>query len=266
MSILGRYVFREILSSSVLATVLATFVIFLQGSRMLFELVIRSSARPETVLYLLALSMPPLLPLAIPFGALVGILVGLGRMSSDGEITAMRAAGIPSRRLILPVLALALLGTLLAGAASIRLNPLAARKWTEVVTKLAATQLTAEIQPRVFAEQFPNTILYVGDVRPTQGENVTIWRNVFMADVTPPDERRTGLGEQGRRAADHGGARGDGGRRPGAQPDPAVAARRQHARNRQGRQGDRRVFPARRTGARSVAAIHTSLDPCRSAR
>jgi lipopolysaccharide export LptBFGC system permease protein LptF len=49
--------------------------------------------------------MPPVLPLTIPFGVLVGILIGLGRMAADGEITAMRAAGVSSRRVIAPVLA-----------------------------------------------------------------------------------------------------------------------------------------------------------------
>ena len=94
MRILGRYIFREIISSSLLGTGLATAIIFLQGVGKLFEVLVRSSPRPETILYLFALSLPPLLPLTIPFGALVGILVGLGRMATDGEITAMRAAGV----------------------------------------------------------------------------------------------------------------------------------------------------------------------------
>ena len=49
-----------------------------------------------------------------------------------------------------------------------------------------SAELTAEVQPRVFEEQFPNRILYVGDVIPG---NVTRWRNVFIADLTPADER-----------------------------------------------------------------------------
>ena len=43
MKILSRYVFREILTSSVLATALATFVIFLQRSSRLFEILVRSA-------------------------------------------------------------------------------------------------------------------------------------------------------------------------------------------------------------------------------
>ncbi len=77
MKILSRYVFREILTSSILATALATFIIFLQGIGRLFEIFMRS-ARGTTALELFALSLPPVLLLSIPFGVLVGILVGLG--------------------------------------------------------------------------------------------------------------------------------------------------------------------------------------------
>ena len=193
LRILSRYVFREILSSAILGTLLATFVIFLQRVDRLFEVLVRSNVTPQTVLYLFALAMPPVLPLTIPFGVLVGILIGLGRMSGDGEVTAMRAAGVSSRRVIAPVMAFACLATALAGFASLRLTPLAIRETTRIVNGMVATQLSAEIQPRVFEEEFPNTILYVGDVRPG---NVVVWRDVFMADVSPPEQRSSGIRDQ----------------------------------------------------------------------
>ena len=93
MRLLSRYVFREIVSSALLGTVLATFVIFLQRVDRYFELLVRASTHTETVLWLFALALPAVLPLTVPFGVLVGILIGLGRMSTDGEITAIRASG-----------------------------------------------------------------------------------------------------------------------------------------------------------------------------
>src|SRR3981081_1942415 len=113
--ILGRYIFREVISSTLLGTLLATFVIFLQRSGHIFELLISSSAKPRVAAKVFALALPQLLPLTIPFGVLVGILIGLGRMSSDGEITAMRAAGVPSRKVITPVMTFALLAATVAG-------------------------------------------------------------------------------------------------------------------------------------------------------
>jgi Predicted permeases len=186
MGILSRTVFLEITSSALLGTVLFTFVLFLQRVSRLFELLVRSSAPAHTVGYLFALILPPALTFTIPVGVLVGILVALSRMSSDAEITAMRAAGRPGRKLIYPVFAFALIATLGAAAASLWLTPLAVRQTYRILNKLVAAQLTAEIQPRVFEEQFPNTILYVGDVIPGP---VVRWRNLFLADITPPDER-----------------------------------------------------------------------------
>jgi LPS export ABC transporter permease LptG/LPS export ABC transporter permease LptF len=188
--ILGRYVFREILSSALLGTLLATCVIFLQRVDKLFEVLVRSTVTAKTVLYLFALAMPPVLPYTIPFGVLVGILIGLGRMSSDSEITAMRAAGVSSRKVIAPVLAFACLAASAAGFCSLRLAPLAIRESTQVINDLLATQVSAEIQPRVFDESFPNTIVYVNDVRPG---TVVLWRDVFLADVTPPEQRKSGM-------------------------------------------------------------------------
>jgi LPS export ABC transporter permease LptG/LPS export ABC transporter permease LptF len=192
--LLGRYVFREILTSAVLGTLLATFVIFLRGLSPLFALLV-GAGHPgvRTILELIALSLPPVLPTTIPFGVLVGILIGLGRMAGDGEIIAMRAAGVSSRKVILPVLVFATLGTALAAFASLRLTPLALRTSTDILNELAKAQLSAEIQPRIFDEDFPNRILYVGDVRTG---TTTEWRSVFLADVTPPEKRTNGLGEK----------------------------------------------------------------------
>jgi len=190
--LLGRYVFREILTSAVLGTLLATFVIFLQGSKELFGLLVGAgNAGVRTIVELFALAIPPVLPTTIPFGVLVGILIGLGRMASDGEIIAMRAAGVSSRRVIAPVLLFAALGTALAGFASLRLTPLAFRTSAQLLEELAATQLSADIQPRVFDEDFPNRILYVANVR--HGLTV-VWQSVFLADVTDPEQRSNGLG------------------------------------------------------------------------
>lgn len=196
MGILSRSTFREIASGAVLGVVLFTFVLFLQrlGSGKLFELLVRSAAPPSTVAYLFLLVLPFVLTFTVPVGVLVGVLIGLSRLSSDGEITAMRASGVPSRKVVAPVLTFALAGMAVTASASLWLTPLSIREQLRMLNKLAASQMTAEIQPRVFEEQFPRTILYVRDVIPGP---VVRWKKMFIADLTPPDERKTGSRETG---------------------------------------------------------------------
>ncbi|MCX6621437.1 MAG: LptF/LptG family permease, partial [Acidobacteria bacterium] len=104
MGILSRAVFREVFTSAALGTLLFSFVLFLEKLGKLFEILLRSSAPLNTELYMFLLVLPPVLIFAIPIGVLVGVLIGLSRMSSDGEITAMRSAGVPGRKVVLPVI------------------------------------------------------------------------------------------------------------------------------------------------------------------
>ena len=195
MKILHRYVFREILVSSFLATALATFVIFLRFVSPLIELLVRSGDVP-IFLELCVLALPPVLLLSIPFGVLVGILVGLGRMSGDNELIAMRSGGVSSRVVVPPVVFFATLAMLVSGLCGVWLNPLALRAQYKLRNKVAAAQVTADVVSQVFQEQFTNdnTVLYVNDV--LSGVGPTVWRGVFIADLTPPAERKNGLKNQ----------------------------------------------------------------------
>jgi LPS export ABC transporter permease LptG/LPS export ABC transporter permease LptF len=191
MGTLARAILREISSSAVLGVTLFSFVLLLQrlGSGKLFELLVRASAPAATVGYLFLLVLPPVLTFTVPVGVLVGTLIVLSRMSSDGEITGLRAAGVPGWRILPPVLLVALFGLVVTAACSLWLTPAAIRETYAVLNRLLASQVTAEVRPRVFEEQFPDAILYVADVVPGP---VVRWRRVFLAD-----QRSTLGGESG---------------------------------------------------------------------
>src|SRR5579871_769695 len=104
MRLLSRMIFREVFVSASLGAALFTFILFLQRARPLFEFLVRSTGPASQVAYLFALVLPQALPFTVPLGVLVATLITLSRMSSDGEITAMRAAGVPGRRVVTPIL------------------------------------------------------------------------------------------------------------------------------------------------------------------
>jgi len=191
MGLLARSVVGEISGSALWGVVLFSFVLLLQrlGSGKLFELLVRAAAPASTIGYLLLLALPAVLTFTIPIGVLVGTLIALSRMSSDGEITGLRAVGAPSRTLLKPVVACAIPGLAATAICSLWLTPLSIRETYAVVNRLAASQVTAEVRPRVFEEQFPDTILYVADVVPGP---VVRWRGVFLADLRSPEARSTG--------------------------------------------------------------------------
>ncbi len=61
--------------------------------------------------------------------------------------------------------------------------------------RLKGSQVSYEVQPRVFYEGFPNLVLYVQDVKNAKG--AAIWKGVFIADVSNPAQPVITLAQQG---------------------------------------------------------------------
>ncbi len=187
MGLLFRAIFREVAKNAIFGAALFTFVLFLQRVGKLFEILVRSSAPPRVVAHLFTLAVPFTFSFTMPLGVLVGVLIALSRMSADGEIIALRAAGVPSRKVIPPVLVFATLAMLVTFTASLWLTPYATWRTYKVLNQLSAAVLTSGVQAQVFDEDFPNRILYISDVNPS---SMNHWRNVFIADTTPVDEQK----------------------------------------------------------------------------
>jgi len=187
MRIISRAIFREVLASASLGTLLFVFVLFLRTIEKLSMLLVKVSTPPALVWRLLLYALPATIPFALPLGVLAGILIGLSRMSADSEIIAMRASGISSKTVARPVLLFASIALVLTALSSLWLTPLSLHLESKAFRNFAAAQLTGAIESRIFDEDFPNTVVYVGDVQTAPNKQI-VWRQVFIADVTPPEE------------------------------------------------------------------------------
>ena len=185
MRLLSRAIFKEVAAAAIIGITLFTTILFLRNlGADLFSLLVRTAAPPKTVALMVSLAIPFSLPYTVPLGVLIGVLIGLSRLASDGELTAIRSAGISGRRIAIPPLTFAFFAMLVTAAAAMWLTPWSFREANRIAARLTASQLTAQVQPRIFAEQFqePKVVLFVGDISPAPG-NISRWRNVFIADV-----------------------------------------------------------------------------------
>ena len=177
MRLLDKYIAREVVSHGLLGLAVFTFVFFVPQLVRLMDLVVRHSGSISTVALLFLCTIPPGLGFTFPIGVLVGVLIGLGRLSADSEIVALHASGISLRRLLLPIGIVALFaagGTL---ATTFWLSPMALRTAGRLQQQLLSSQAPFAVQPRVFDERFPKFILYVQDVEAA----ATHWQGVFLA-------------------------------------------------------------------------------------
>lgn len=177
MRLIDRYICREVVSHALLGLVVFTFVFFVPRLVQLMDLVVRHSGGFGTVTLLFLCTLPPALAFTLPMAVLVGVLIGLGRMSADSEIVALHAAGVGLRRLLVPIGFVALAGTCITLATTFWLSPASLRTLRRLEDKLLSSQASFSVQPRVFDERFPHVVLYVQDVEAA----ATRWRGVFLA-------------------------------------------------------------------------------------
>jgi LPS export ABC transporter permease LptF len=179
MRILDRYIVREVFRHALLGIAVFTFVFFVPQLVRLMELFVRHTGSGSQILELFFCIFPGVLTFTLPMAVLIGVLLGLGRMSADSEIIALTALGIGRRRILLPVGMLALAGALVTLCMTLWLGPKAIHKYRTLETDLVASQISFAVQPRVFDERFPKLVLYVNDV----SASGTQWHGVFLAEA-----------------------------------------------------------------------------------
>jgi len=193
--ILTRYILKEVSSHALLGVLLFTFIIFMRDLGRLLELVVRNSAPLPSVAEIFLYTLPTTFMVTLPMGVLVGILIGLSRMAADSEVTAVRASGMGAGMFVRVVSMFAITAWMFAMVNSIYVAPRAARALSALQDRLKASQASFEIQPRVFYEELKDHVLYVQDAIPSKGQS--LWRGVFLADVSDPASPRITLAERG---------------------------------------------------------------------
>src|ERR1700730_8570531 len=169
MRILTRYILGEVVSHALIGAAVFTFVLFTRDLGRILELVVRNSAPLPSVAEVFFFTVPVALTYTIPMGVLVGILIGLSRLAADSEVTAMRASGIgvwTFLRIIMIFVAGAWIVALVNG---VYVAPKSQAALGRLQERLKSSQVSFEVQPRVFYEGFPKIVLYVQDVKAMSG-------------------------------------------------------------------------------------------------
>ena len=184
MRILTRYILGEISSHSLIGCALFTFILFMKDLGHILEMVVRNSSSFMTVLQIFLFTLPNTFLVTIPMAVLVGVLLGLSRLAADSEITAMRASGFGIWYFVRVASIVAVLGTAFGLVNSLYVIPRANQAILAMQRELETSQASFEIQPRVFYEDFKNSVIYVQNVR--SGAGASNWQNLFIADVSDP--------------------------------------------------------------------------------
>lgn len=177
MRLISRSVLRELWPPFALGFAAYTFLLLVRQIFLMMDFLVRREAGLGEVVWLVALSVPWIVVLTLPMAFLLALLIGIGRLAADAELTALRSCGVGPAAIYRPAFGAA--AALSAGVFLLYngVLPRANDALVHDLARLAATSAVNLVQPRVFREIRPGVTLFFDRV----GADNRSFEGVFLS-------------------------------------------------------------------------------------
>ncbi len=178
MRILTKYILKETLASFALAIFLFTFILLMDRIFDMINMVINKGVGFLTIARLLSYTLPFTLTLSLPMATLLAILLSLGRLNQDNEITAIKASGVSTLRLMSPLLAICVLFSLLGLYFNDQIVPASNHRFKNLYSEIIFKQPVLKLEEHTFIE-IKDTRLYFDQINKDDStfKGVIIYKN-----------------------------------------------------------------------------------------
>jgi lipopolysaccharide export system permease protein len=177
VTLLDRYIFRSVLFTCASAVGLLSFMFILVSAlKDMLGYILAGQIAVGTVAKLLLLLLPATMPFVLAPGVLTGVLLTLGRLSADSEITAMRTAGLSLSRIARPIFVFAVLGVAAGLYVNFEAMPYGRVTYEEALREAVRTKALSFIVPKTFVRNFPGTVIYAGDRQGDLLHDIWVWK------------------------------------------------------------------------------------------
>lgn len=176
MKILRTYILKELLKAFGLSIAVFTFVLVVGNLVKIVDLIINKGVQILYVLKLFLFLVPYLLSYTIPMAMLTATLLVFGRLSSDNELTAMRASGVSLYKIAAPVVILGLLFSLGSLYINDRLVPKAHFATRKTLRDIGVRRPAAYIEAGTFIKEFEDYIIFIYEIKGNKFKNIRIYQ------------------------------------------------------------------------------------------
>ncbi|MFZ5862222.1 MAG: LptF/LptG family permease [Nitrospirota bacterium] len=175
MTILSRYLVKELLFPFALSVAALAFLLVTQQALRLVDLLVNRGVDSGTLLRIFAALLPAFFVVTVPIAAMMATIGAFNRLAADREILALRATGCPTRRLVWPAAVFS--AVLCAAVYAIALvgEPWSGRSFRGLTGDLLKQQATLAVTEGAFNDGLAGMTLYVERVpEPNRMEGVLI--------------------------------------------------------------------------------------------
>ena len=163
---LTGYLLSEILPPFLLGLLTFTFILLIARILKLVELIVTRGIPLTQVGRLLVLILPTFLELTLPMAFLLAILLGLGRLSGDQELLALKSSGVSPVQILLPLIFVAASVAAITFLLTTWGRPAAQVALKDELYNIAKTRVGTVLREKVFNDDFPNILIYVEEIIP----------------------------------------------------------------------------------------------------
>ncbi|HET9884663.1 MAG TPA: LPS export ABC transporter permease LptF [Candidatus Binatia bacterium] len=160
------YLVSEILPPFMLGLLTFTFILLIARILKLVELIVTRGIPLTQVGRLLVLILPTFLELTLPMAFLLAILLGLGRLSGDQELLALKSSGVSPVQILLPLIFVAASVAIITFLLTTWVRPAAQVALKDELYNIAKTRVATALREKVFNDDFPNILIYVEEIIP----------------------------------------------------------------------------------------------------
>ena len=161
-----RYLIAEILPPFFFGLLAFTFILLIARILRLIELVVTRGVPLFQIGKLFALILPTFLEMTVPMAFLLAILLGLGRMSNDQELLAMKASGVSAPQIFWPIAFVGLAVALITLGLTMFARPAANFALKKELYNIARNRVGTALREKVFNDDFPKILIYVEELVP----------------------------------------------------------------------------------------------------
>lgn len=176
MKILRDYILKEFFHSFFLSIIVFTFVLLVGNIIQLADLVINKGVGILSVLQLFLYLIPWLLSFTLPVAALTAVVLTFGRLSSDGELTAIKASGVGLFRVSVPILVLGVIFSFVAFYMNDQVSPNASFASRRLVKEIGMKNPAALLEEGTFIRGFGNYVIFIYEIKGNKLRNIRIYQ------------------------------------------------------------------------------------------
>jgi lipopolysaccharide export system permease protein len=131
--------------------------------------------------------------ITIPIALLISVLIGLGRLSGDHEITIFKSSGISLYQILFPIGAASLIAAIVTAITGFFLAPYGNYATKNLLLNIAKQKASIGIKEKVFNDDFKKLILYAEKI-PVHGN---FMEGVFIFDTSIDKQPTTIIAQKG---------------------------------------------------------------------